>query len=70
MLAIQESLPTRGHPRAQVCCAQCCQWVRDVLHLRAGQIPSAPQGSLRRLALALVERDLIGGAGATLADLA
>lgn len=30
--AAQQSLPTHGHPRAQVCCAMYCLWARNELH--------------------------------------
>lgn len=31
-LAIRQSLPTHGHPRAQICCALYCLWARAALH--------------------------------------
>ena len=55
-LAHQQSLPTHGHPRSQVCCALYCLWARYLLQETGQPWPSAvaklrtiyPQGSAER----------------------
>lgn len=62
LLAMRQSLPTHGHPRAQLACAFYCLWVRAVLS-GASSAWDAAALRLREIALALAlpsaELDLI-----------